>query len=182
MNRYFYRCTGCLEVVALADKLAMEYSGTVAKCGTCDQRFDYMGRVTRDRLLMDTTQCACDDRCTCARGPICSCSCGGENHGAGMAGYITVITDIGAAPKVTMPDTKSKTKALAQWLEYSELRTVALAALDRLSDRRKRGEFLPRSEWDRMVQLRQALGKASKAKSHAGRIKTLAAILQPVAA
>ena len=36
---------------------------------------------------------ACDARCMGARGPSCSCSCGGANHGAGfVAGAYAPIT------------------------------------------------------------------------------------------
>jgi hypothetical protein len=39
-------------------------------------------RVSK-RVIGTVSAKACDARCTNARGPLCECSCGGENHGAG---------------------------------------------------------------------------------------------------
>lgn len=182
VNRWFYRCTGCLEVVALDAQLRMEYSHSVATCSTCGQHFESMGRVTDNRLWSDKTECVCDDRCTSARGPICTCSCGGENHGCGMAGYITVSTVIGAAPQVTMPTTKGREKALAQYREFAELRATVKAELNSYLDRRAAGEFMPRPAFDRMRLLQDVNRKACAARSHAGRMKMLRSALAREAA
>jgi hypothetical protein len=178
-NRFFYRCTGCLEVVALSGQLRMEYSLTSARCGNCAQPFEYMGRVQRDRLVTDQTACKCDDRCVSARGPLCNCKCNGENHGAGMAGYITVAVDAGAIPIVHLPSPERAAKALAQFREYAELRDELRATLGQLLDRRRAGEFLPRPDFDRLRSLQYANAKTGKAKTHAARMKNLRAALAP---
>lgn len=184
MNRYYYRCTGCLEVVALTEKLPTENFATIARCGTCAQRFEFMGRVERDRLVFDAVACKCDDRCTSARGPLCSCSCGGVNHGAGMAGYVDYTIDQGAVPTVQLPCAKRAAKGLAQFQEYAALRDALRAELYALLDRRRAGEFLPRTAFDRMRLLQRINAATGKAKTHAGRMKNLraAAVALPAAA
>lgn len=181
-NRFFYKCTGCLEVVALPERLAMNYSHSVAVCSSCGQHFEFMGRVHRDRLIQEHQECACDDRCTSARGPSCNCKCGGENHGAGMAGYVTVTTDAGAIPQVTLPSPERAAKSLAQFTEFQAAIDHVLLICDAYSHRRNRGEFFPRGEFDHWLTLRAALRSARKARSHTGRMKTLRSVLSPVAA
>ena len=180
MRRYFYRCFGCLEVTALADQLPMTFSQSIAVCENCGQHFEYMGRVQRDHLVMDETKCKCDDRCLSAKGPLCSCSCGGENHGAGMAGYITVPREVGAVPVVSLTG-KHREKAAAQYREFHAAIQAVLAAIDAYSTRRAQGEFLPRDQWCRWQDMRQALRKARKAKTHASRMKSLTPFLAQAA-
>jgi hypothetical protein len=60
---------------------AVEGTATVTTCGGCAERVvltwvrgSYNGQMP------------CDDRCQYAVGPVCSCSCGGENHRRGYLG------------------------------------------------------------------------------------------------
>lgn len=97
--RHFYRCSDCLGVVAVSE--STEYRterGYVAygTCGSCGGSMEYMGRTSRDRLVKDHLLCPCDDRCTSALGPHCSCRCGGENHGSNMV--VAVTRDQGGIP------------------------------------------------------------------------------------
>jgi hypothetical protein len=102
-ERHFYRCQDCLTVAAVD----IENSGDRLRfpvCGHCDGRLEYMGRVSQARLVKDEERCACDDRCICARGPICNCKCGGKYHGAGMLAPVIYTTrDCGPVPVVSMP-------------------------------------------------------------------------------
>ena len=174
IRRYYYRCTGCLDVMTQLEPLALEYSRTVAKCGTCDQVFEYLGRTQRDRLVQDSMECKCDDRCTSARGPHCNCHCGGENHGAGMVGGYEIVTrDAGPVPIVRMPDPVRAAKALAQYREYDTARTELGRRLGELLDRRAAREFLPRPDFDRMLSYQRINRAIGTAKTHAGRMKSL---------
>lgn len=182
ITRYFYRCTGCLEVVALTDQLPMQMGYTVARCTNCERTFDYMGRTNGSgRLSHSETRCKCDDRCTSARGPLCDCACNGENHGAGMAGYVTVSVDTGAVPRVTMPDTKSRDKSLRQFREYQAQLAQVLAETDAIRARKSR-EYLPRPVFDRLRVLMAGLHKAHAARTHAARMRALTVMVQEHAA
>jgi hypothetical protein len=47
--------------------------------------------ITVERLAAVTTSEQCDSRCMGAVGPICSCACGGANHGAGWGIAATTL-------------------------------------------------------------------------------------------
>jgi len=49
-----------------------------SRCGICAGSFENMGRVEKNRLIHEHLAAICDDRCTSARGPLCSCKCGGK--------------------------------------------------------------------------------------------------------
>lgn len=178
MNRHFYRCTGCLEVVAIdGDRLPMEYGRTLAKCEICHQTFEYMGRVERDRLVTDRTVCKCDDRCTSARGPLCVCACGGKNHGAGLMGYMVVTEDAGKVPTIRLRNLDRIGKARRQFEEFVTLRDQLRARFMPLVDRRAAGERLPREQWDELNRLQRAYRDACDARAHHSRMKTLRTVL-----
>jgi hypothetical protein len=178
MARHFYRCLGCLEIAALdGDRLPMDASATVATCANCDQRFEYMGRVERDRLVQDRVACKCDDRCTSARGPLCVCMCGGKNHGAGLMGYVLVSKDVGSVPKIQLSSTCKAREAKRQYQAAVDLRAVLRLELDALLDRRRAGEYLPRPNFDRLRELQDANLKSWKARTHAARLKALRAVV-----
>src|SRR5258708_993631 len=80
----------------------------ILQCGACDGSLEYLGRTERDRLIKEHEACPCDDRCTSARGPNCSCRCGGQNHGSNLT--VTVRTDEGGIP-VAMIDPAARFKA-----------------------------------------------------------------------
>ena len=97
---HFYRCADCLSVCTSPDLLQYRdrHGCTVqgGKCGACDGQLEYLGRTERDRLIKEHEACPCDDRCTSARGPNCTCRCGGENHGSNLT--VKVRTDAGGVP------------------------------------------------------------------------------------
>jgi len=72
-ERHFYRC---LAIFAIDSPSRRPQK---IQCG-CYGETEHMGRVQSDSLIKEHERCACDDRCTSARGPNCECKCGGENH------------------------------------------------------------------------------------------------------
>jgi hypothetical protein len=109
---HFYRCADCLSICTSVEALSYRhhhgYIVAGGKCGACDGTLEYLGQTERDCLIKEHEACPCDDRCTSARGPNCSCRCGGENHGSNMT--VTVRTDQGGIP-VAMIDPKARCKA-----------------------------------------------------------------------
>jgi hypothetical protein len=140
-----------------------------------------MGRVQQgdegSRLVKDHVRCACDERCTSARGPLCSCGCGGKNHGAGMAAVIRFSTDAGAVPVVVARTPALEAAARARFAEFSEVKATIKAEEEAIYARRRAGEFLPRPTFLRMLELQKGLIAASKAKLHTNRMKKLRALV-----
>lgn len=118
VNRWFMRCSDCLAVSAIEPATAPRRNYEIA-C-SCGGFLEVMGRVRQDRLKMDETRCACDARCTEARGPLCSCSCGGAHHGSGK--LIVVEIDKGGVPRVTSPNPE-------RGAEFREARDEAMARI-----------------------------------------------------
>lgn len=176
-RRYFYRCRGCLDVCTSAEELPLAYRVTVAVCGTCGEHLEYLGRAERERLVKDGVRCACDDRCTSARGPLCSCSCGGRNHGAGMLAVVRYSVDLGAVPVLVMPSPARAARLLADWVTFRDGRAVLQVELGALLDRRAAGEFLPRADFERLLRLQVINRKLGGYSSHAGRMRALASVI-----
>ncbi len=183
-SRYFVRCTGCLSVSAIDvaknqpiyTVLGMEYGRLKAKCGICDSSLELMGRVQLNRLVTDHTRCACNELCVAARGPLCTCKCGGKNHGAGMLAVVHYTQDAGSIPTITPKSGAAKAKA--QYLEFSTAYADLKARLGRLLDRRQAGEFLPRGDFDQLLTLRRLNHELVEARTHASRMKKLTAALR----
>ncbi len=177
INRWFLRCTGCLEVMALESDFEPNVFRTNPKaptCGICGSTLENMGRVQRDRLVTDTMLCKCDDRCTSARGPLCQCACGGKNHGHGMAGYLRVSDDAGAVP-VLLP--QSETRIAAARIRFAEYQAAVAPFRERHAEltERKREGWIPRDVFDRWLALDRLLADVRKAKIHSSRMKKLTA-------
>lgn len=172
MARYFLRCSGCLEVMAVDSPAAPP----MVKCGICGSVVECMGRVERDRLVEDHTACKCDERCTCARGPICSCKCGGENHGAGLAAVIHYTVDVGRVPLVLPASLSSRASALARFTEFWTLR----AELQIVEASMVKGDVV---DVARLVRVRKALRRSADSKIHSARMMLLRTALdRPVMA
>lgn len=117
---YYWRCADCLDPVTVREKVI----GPLL-CGACAGSMEYLGRVARDRLVVEAQVCACDYRCTGAIGPMCDCHCGGVNHGTGRE--VTVIRDAGPVPRLSPQRDAVKLRQRAE--EYRLLRAEAEAAL-----------------------------------------------------
>lgn len=163
VNRWFWKCDDCLRVVATDVELA----GVDPRCGACEGRMDRMGRVSGERLVKDEVRCPCDARCTGAKGPLCSCSCGGENHGSGMVEEVAI--DAGAVP-VIGKQTNAECMAIAdEW-------RAALAPLAAERDallREKQAGWIERAKFDRLCELGRLIGHARNLRTHKGRMKVL---------
>lgn len=170
VNRWFVRCTLCLSVAAVEEQPSTSWA-----CEICNGQIEIMGRVERDHLVKDTIRCACDGRCTSARGPLCECACGGVNHGTGRVVVVTKI--VGKVPTIKFVGEKT---ALAQVAEFTAALTAARETLAILRTRKQLG-FLPEADFRAMVALPEVLAKARKAKTHTSRMKMLAPF-QPAAA
>jgi len=117
---YYWRCADCLDPVTVREKV----TGPLL-CGACGGSMEYLGRVARDRLVVEAQVCACDHRCTGAIGPMCDCHCGGVNHGTGRE--VTVIRDAGPVPRLSPQRDAARLRQRAE--EYRRLRGEAEAAL-----------------------------------------------------
>lgn len=174
MNRYFVRCPACLAVAAL-DADRTPYG---VRCDVCHAPTENMGRVSVDHLVTEHTACKCDERCTCARGPICSCQCGGKNHGVGLlAGTVIVQTPAGPVPQLTPRDPFTTSKLRAQADRWLKARADIANELAALQARKARGEYLGSTDYRRMSDLRKGLRKAHEARTPAGRTKIYAALM-----
>jgi hypothetical protein len=140
---HFYRCTDCLSVCTSAELLSYRNrSGDIVaggKCGACDGILEYLGRTERDRLIKEHDACPCDDRCTSARGPNCSCRCGGANHGSHMT--VTVRTDEGGIP-VAMIDPAARLKAEEYRAAKQRFWDAWNARYRAITDKKNRGEWI----------------------------------------
>ncbi len=67
--KYFAECNG----------LTFELIAGI--CPNCQQKHAGPRRV---EFKENSKPHLCNASCICARGPLCSCSCGGKNHGAGF--------------------------------------------------------------------------------------------------
>jgi len=184
VNRWFYRCCDCLTVTAAEVNLDQKWDRThwapAATCGLCGGPVENMGRVEGQRLVKDADLCPCDERCTLAAGPKCSCKCGGENHGKHCT--VEVKLDQGPTPVLCNPD---NAKAASIAAEYRAALAPLVAERDRINRKREQSYngWLERSDFDRHRELCRLIGKANEARTHAGRMKTLrAAMIQEVAA
>lgn len=66
------KCSGCGQGVA-RESAELDWSTVVHDCGRLVTLERVQGTVSESR--------PCDARCMGAVGPVCSCSCGGRNHG-----------------------------------------------------------------------------------------------------
>jgi hypothetical protein len=178
--RHFYRCTDCLSVVATVEPIRTYTDARgftrYGLCSACDGRIEYMGHVTRDRLVRTSEACACDGRCTNATGPSCDCQCGGENHGSGRT--VTVEYDAGGVPRVNVPpDAVEKAQVYRALVDRF---TALWGAQYRAVTERKRYERLNGTAYSLYLEglhAWQAFSVARNLRSHAGRNKRIAALL-----
>lgn len=177
-SRWYIRCPGCLSISAV--EVCPDATPQTAKmrCELCDVEVENMGRVhqaARPYLITGTAEvCACDGRCTGARGPSCDCPCGGRNHGTGATVTVTFTAGI---PRATVLDAA---KAIARRDEFK-----ALVEQVRASDsygyscyqRKAAGEYLDRGEFGAFLRYqngaRRVIVAARRLKTHSGRCKAL---------
>ena len=171
--RNYYRCADCLRIAVLEEDRAKWYNRTDMACG-CGGRLEFMGTVKAGKLTKTSYETPCDDRCTGALGPYCSCHCGGANHGSQLILKVERIT--GSVPELELGG-DSKERGLA----YRELWDKALAEWKSrhgaLVDRKNDGVWLSREEFSTYLDAmrdRRLLTKIGEMRVYSTRQKKLA--------
>jgi hypothetical protein len=179
---HFYRCTDCLSICTSPQPLSCRdrhgYLVAGGKCGACDGSLEYLGRTERDRLIKEHEACPCDDRCTSARGPNCSCRCGGENHGSNMT--VTIRTDTGGVP-VAMIDPAARVKADEYRAAKQDFWDAWNSRYRAITDKKNRGEWIAAFSvyLDGQYSAR-AHHKALELRTHTGRNRKIRALAQEI--
>lgn len=173
VQRWFYRCVGCLSVTAANVELTQRWTGKAygapGRCGACGDEVESMGRVgSAGRIVKDSLRCPCDERCTGALGPNCECKCGGANHGTNM--LVKVETDVGGVP-VLRPIDADKAVRVAE--EYRSLLGLLVAERTRLNKVKAAQGWIGDEAYSRLYRVQTVIRKAQKARTHAGRMKEL---------
>lgn len=132
-KRFFYRCNDCLTVIATEAKIAEN-----AVCDACEGTFEYMGATSGAFITTRHEVCACDARCTSARGPVCDCPCGGENHGRETV--VPVYTHL-PIPRVMVPK-NAATKAQEFRSLCEQFKAKWNEQFGDVAERRRNGEWL----------------------------------------
>jgi hypothetical protein len=177
-ERHFYRCGDCLHVFALdgPQRLCNVVSPASLRCDCGSQRVAYMGRVGPDGAVGYTEErCACDSRCTSARGPICNCSCGGANHGTGAT--VRVRIDNTAATIEPQADLPERLAALTAFRDACATARDAIDALPHAADVAAGKWVANRAAWERVFYARQSLRNAGNLKTHAARMRAVAKVI-----
>lgn len=175
-NRWYVRCTDCLAVGVLLEQPTHDL-----QCGTCGGKIESMGKVSFvngiKHLTEEVHKCPCDARCTHAIGPQCDCPCGGANHGTGRV--ITVVHDLGVAPKCVMPEAEVRLQVANEYREAFQKLIGRLNALNVEYDRRRnlrQWPYLPDAEYSMLVTFRKLKVKIAKMRVHKARMKVLAGL------
>lgn len=173
MKLTYVRCRCCL-----ATSTVEAYSANMF-CGVCHdaEPLEVMGVVTPYGWQKMVDRCKCDHRCTFATGPKCECSCGGENHGAGMLGFVEVVAETG---KVSVTANKNKEKHAKNGAEFRALCAEVDRVLNAVQGMTafKKGTWIPRGQWEECSYLRKEFRHARDLRSHSGRVKNLKALLE----
>ena len=152
-NRIFYRCLDCLAVFAIETDGGMES----LHCA-CGGNTDCMGVVCGDSLQAEETRCACDARCTEARGPMCDCKCGGDNHGTGAV--VTVTRRTGEVPKACNAPNAAKGAAWREQVAAAR-EAVHSSRAGAAYARRNAGEYI--EDWRLYLNAKYALQEIRRA-------------------
>jgi len=142
MNIRFFRCLDCLTVFTVDYQYDQELWEKMG-CA-CGGHIEDLGMVKQNRLVKTYETTPCDDRCTCALGPACSCSCGGRNHGTMK--LIKVTLDCGPVPPVNL-GVKSVELGKAFRDLYDKANASWRKKYGAITEKKDRG-YLPRPEWD----------------------------------
>lgn len=127
VRRPYFRCKACLASMTLpATKERLYYRMANEYACDCGGSLEYLGEAGPNGVEKERVECACDDRCTFAKGPRCNCVCEGENHGAGMAAMIVVAVATGMKGVVRPCDDRRLAKLAAWQAEIAEVERFAV--------------------------------------------------------
>lgn len=168
-DRHYFKCRDCLRTFVTEGRADAE----ICHCGG---KVVYMGKVFAENKYGHTEEkCACDERCTHARGPSCSCSCGAVNHGTGAVVQIDVID---GKVRVTTPCLPKEIAIATEWRNALE---NAISAMEKVySDdmaKMRLGIHIPHHRWIGVRDTREMLSKAKMAKTHKGRMEILSKLV-----
>jgi hypothetical protein len=179
MSKMYVRCEVCLAlaVIPKEEGMASAINRRNGKCGLCGGKLEYIGKVEGNTWVQKETLCKCDARCTHAKGPNCDCQCGGENHGAGLAGDYEYIKEAGTIKVTPKHDTE---KHLAMAGEYRSAIESCKARIARLPGHADhiRGNQIPCGQYWPIIQAYEALNRAAAGKIHKSRMNKLAKIAE----
>lgn len=83
LSRFYFRCTWCERVVSVNCSSEEVKAVTKAPCPLCNEvALRVMGRVEKSNIVRTSVKSICDERCTNASGPHCSCECSQAYHGS----------------------------------------------------------------------------------------------------
>lgn len=152
MERHYYRCDSCLGVWAINGQKLPEII-----C-SCLGRWLHIGIVFENRLNQEKEKAPCDNRCTNASGPSCSCPCRSINHGTGRV--VTVLVDAGGIPRAQDlgEDEELRLVIANQWRKTLE---IAIKMFNLTKDYRQKNI------------INEAIRKARKLKTHDKRMTLL---------
>lgn len=169
---HLYRCYTCLEVFTTGTE---RMPTALARC-FCNGGLEYLGQVNNGRIQITFEAPACNDECIYARKDKCVCRCGGANHGSARTKIVRL--DNGAwAP------TAKETTARECEVRAEEFKAAIAAVWTRVGARypealatRRAGGFIPeRAAFDAIVDAERIINAARRLRTHAGRLKRLAA-------
>lgn len=178
VQRHYWRCPDCLSVSVTEgklDSLPRDNWGHLLYCSLCSVRCEYMGvlNVRANVLQRFTDVCACNEICQAARGPSCSCKCGGKYHGQSIS--VRVVASVSGVPEIAPLDAKAK-------FRRDEYRAALDAAIERCAwayaamEAKRRGEYLPDSVYWPARQALDDLREAKRRAQHGPRLKALAKV------
>lgn len=165
-KKIYLKCSDCLGIVCMDKNLVpVSYLGydSGLVCGLCGGKYKVMGEVKGKQLINRESVCKCDERCVDAQGPICSCGCGGKNHGSGIMGYIEIEKSVGNIPKVN-PKLNGK---LESAIEYR----MAVEKIDGIwPERWTNSGWLERSDWELKRNCQNIYQEIKNGKNHKNRM------------
>lgn len=82
IQRFYIRCMYCERPMAIEGSREHVKFILDQACPLCGEKaFRYMGEVHKTDIVRQGVKAVCDERCTNAKGPKCTCDCFQKNHG-----------------------------------------------------------------------------------------------------
>lgn len=170
--KMYFRCHDCLTVICTTD--LQKHQRHAVTCGICNGRMEYMGDVTGKTWAHATEVCTCNEVCQIAKGPDCTCRCGGENHGKGYK--YTLHAD--ATGTVILPKEENAAKRLQIADDYRNAEAAAVARIHALPlyNDYCNGRWIDRGAWDAIHNAEYKLNEARKGVMQTNRLAKFAKV------